>query len=159
LTEDSKKHKHIERSSVLIIGMRALDIAVLVCSICILPISLGTLSCESLAREPLAWTRPEGYVPRGLRGHSPAINTKPTWPPKVSCRPAHLEHIEKLLNTIHEQTQLIIELQQKVSAYEVKEELGEYWTTELEDVRWTGGVEKELLVVSRVNITNLLKKL
>ena len=137
--------------------------------ICILPVTL-------------AWNPPAGYVPERFRGHSPLIHTKPTWPPHVPYRPPHCNTTarnnsqltsapivtswllkraqqKKLETTIQEQTKLIIQLQQKLTAYELKEELREFWITELQDVRWAGWAQNELLVVSRVNVSNLRPKL
>ena len=173
-----KKHKSIESCRVFISGMRVLGIALLCCICLVCPVE-GVLH--------LAWNPPStGWKPPKDWEHTPRINTKPTWPPHVPCKAPHcivnttaqtaqnrskltstpivaswlLNRAQKkqLQHTIYEQTQLIIELQQKLTAYELKEELREFWITELQDVRWAGWAKDELLVVSRVNVSDLRPK-
>jgi len=65
----------------------------------------------------------------------------------------------KLLEkTIYDQKQLIAQLQQQLTVYESKEELRKFWVREFQEVRWVGLAEKELLVLSKVNVTDLRPK-
>ena len=155
--------------------MQTLYSLVFVCCIWILP--------DTLATPKLGWNPPLGYSPRWDWKYNARIHTKPTWPPHVPCRPSHStvdkypqhkndltstanvdafllirKQKKQLQKTIQEQKQLITYLQQKVIWYESKEELYNYWDTEFKEVRWAGLAEKELLVLSIVNASNLRRK-
>lgn len=155
--------------------MQALGSAVFVCCICILP--------DTLATPDPAWNPPRGYSPRRDWEHNARIHTKPTWPPHVPCRPSHStvgtysqykseltstpiidafllnrKQTKLLEKTIYDQKQLIAQLQQQLTVYESKEELRKFWVREFQEVRWVGLAEKELLVLSKVNVTDLRPK-
>ena len=150
--------------------MQALGIAGLVCCVGILPVTLG-------------WNPPLAYCPDREWEHNPRIHTKPSWPPHVPCRLSHStlntttqnkseltstpivdafllnrKQKKQLEKTIYDQKQLITYLQQQLILYESKEELRKFWITEFKEVRWAGLAQNELLVLSKVNATELRQK-